>query len=40
MPVVNMGLHAGWGQTFPMDITRDIIKEGDIVVVLPDNLSP
>ena len=36
MPVVNMGLHAGWGQTFPMDITRDIIKEGDIVVVLPE----
>lgn len=36
MPVVNMGLHAEWGQTFPMDITRDIIKEGDIVVVLPE----
>lgn len=35
MPVVNMGMHGGMGQTMCMDIIQDVIQEGDIVVALP-----
>ncbi len=35
MPVVNMGLHGGLGQTFCMDLAKHTIEQGDIVVVLP-----
>lgn len=33
MPVVNMGLHGGVGDTFLMDCTKPIIKKGDIVIM-------
>lgn len=36
MPVVNMGLHAGLGQTFCMDLARKGIHEGDIVIIMPE----
>ncbi len=35
MPVVNMGMHAGLGQTFCMDLAKKGIQEGDIVVIMP-----
>lgn len=35
MPVVNMGLHGGLGQTFCMDLAKEGINEGDIVVIMP-----
>ena len=35
MPVVNMGLHGGLGQTFCMDLAKPEIKQRDIVVILP-----
>lgn len=35
MPVVNMGLHGGLGQSFCMDIAKSGIREGDVVVILP-----
>ena len=35
MPVVNLGLHGGLGQTFTMDLSKDLINEGDIVIAMP-----
>ncbi len=35
MPVVNMGLHGGLGQTMCMDIAKDTINADDIVIALP-----
>ena len=35
MPVVNMGLHGGLGQTFCMDLAKKGIRQGDIVIILP-----
>lgn len=35
MPVVNMGLHGGLGQTMCMDIAKDTICANDIVIALP-----
>ncbi len=36
MPVVNMGLHAGLGQTFCMDLAKKVICEGDIIIIMPE----
>ncbi len=35
MPVVNMGLHGGLGQSFCMDMAKSGIRQGDIVIILP-----
>lgn len=32
-PVINMGLHAGFGQLFNTEIARDHIHEGDVVIL-------
>lgn len=37
MPVVNMGMHGGLGQSFCMDIAKSGIREGDIVIVAPSH---
>lgn len=39
MQVVNMGLHAGIGQTICMDLAKGGIKQDDIVVVLPEKFD-
>ncbi len=39
MPVVNMGLHGGLGQSFCMDMAKSGIREGDIIIVAPCNWS-
>lgn len=35
MPVVNMGLHGGLGQSFCMDMAKSGIRKGDVVIILP-----
>lgn len=39
MPVINMGMHGGLGQTMCMDIARDTVDENDIVIALPAHYS-
>lgn len=36
MPVVNFGLYADIGTKFMLDLSRDGIKEGDIVIIAPE----
>lgn len=35
MPVVNLGLHGGIGDTYYEDLIKPYIKEGDIVIIAP-----
>lgn len=35
MPVVNMGLHAGFGMYFPVNEVKHAIKQGDVVIFSP-----
>ena len=35
MPVVNMGMHGGLGETFCMDIAKEGIRQGDLIVIVP-----
>lgn len=37
MPVVNLGLHGGIGQTFGTQLAKEYIHEGDIIVLLPES---
>lgn len=39
MPVINMGMHGGLGQTICMDIAKDTVHENDIVIALPAHYS-
>ena len=36
MPVVNMGLYAALGTKLMLDLSRDAIREGDIVIIAPE----
>ena len=36
MPVVNFGLYAALGPKVMLDLSRDGIKEGDIVIIAPE----
>ena len=36
MPVINMGVHAGFGLKFMLDQVTPYLKQGDIVVVVPE----
>jgi len=37
MPVVNLGLHAGLGQAFHTDMLRESVRQGDIIIIAPEN---
>lgn len=39
MPVVNFGLYANLGTKYMVDVAKDYIKEGDIVIIAPEQNS-
>ena len=39
MPVVNFGLYANLGTKYMLDVAKDYIKEGDIVIIAPEQNS-
>lgn len=36
LPVINMGVHAGFGLKFLLEQVRPFLKQGDIVVIMPE----
>ncbi len=38
MPVVNMGLHAQLGLSFPLEQVKEVVKRGDVVLLAPEYL--